>query len=54
MERAENYIIKVEGHISKKRIGCFENAEVRLLEDGNTLIELPGYDQARHNALLRI
>lgn len=55
MDRAENYIIEVEGHIGKKRIGCFENAAVKLLEDGNTLIELPGCDQARlHSVLSRI
>lgn len=52
MEHADSYIIKVEGHISKKRIDCFENAEVKLLEDGSTLIELPGYDQARLHAVL--
>ncbi|HEX2945982.1 MAG TPA: hypothetical protein VHT96_08495 [Clostridia bacterium] len=52
MEHSENYIIKVEGHISKKRIGCFENVEVKLLEDGSTLIELSGYDQARLHAVL--
>lgn len=55
MESKDHYLIKVEGHICRKRIGQLDEADVKLLENGRTLINLKSCDQSKlHSVLSRI
>jgi hypothetical protein len=50
-----SYEIRIEGHLDDRRAGLFENMNINLLPDGQTLISANAVDQsALFGILLRV